>query len=275
VQHAAHALAAPVANATCQQSITEVSRTIESIALQARIVLRQQVAPRVPEFNSRARPADDRLSPVLPPRRISAAAFPAKVARWTAPVVDSGEGTVMIKSGLDPDRLDTASLRALVRDVPDFPQAGIVFRDITPLLGNGAALRSAVDALAALYDGLDSVVGIESRGFILGSPVAYALGVGMVPVRKLGRLPRRTERADYALEYGTNTVEIHADALQPGERVLIVDDVLATGGTAAATAELVERLGGEVAGIAVLIELPELGGRERLANYVVTSLLQY
>jgi adenine phosphoribosyltransferase len=181
----------------------------------------------------------------------------------------------MVESGSSPDSLDTASLQALVRDVPDFPQAGIVFRDITPLLGNGAALRSAVDAIATLYDEIDTVVGIESRGFILGAPVAYALRVGMVPVRKLGRLPRATERADYALEYGTNTVEIHADALQPRERVLIVDDVLATGGTAAATAELVERLGGEVAGIAVLIELPELGGRERLASYAVTSLLQY
>src|SRR3712207_5529402 len=135
--------------------------------------------------------------------------------------------------------------------------------------------RSTVDALAALYEGIDSVVGIESRGFILGAPVAYSLGVGMVPVRKLGRLPRATERADYALEYGTNTVEIHADALAPEERVLIIDDVLATGGTAAATAELVERLGATVAGIAVLIELQGLGGRERLANYPVTSLLQY
>jgi adenine phosphoribosyltransferase len=181
----------------------------------------------------------------------------------------------MVESGSSLGTLDTASLQALVRDVPDFPQAGIVFRDITPLLGNGAALRSAVDTIAALYDEIDTVVGIESRGFILGAPVAYALRVGMVPVRKLGRLPRATERADYALEYGTNTVEIHADALQPRERVLIVDDVLATGGTAAATAELVERLGGEVAGIAVLIELPELGGRERLASYAVTSLLQY
>src|SRR5215203_877488 len=210
-----------------------------------------------------------------PVQWLSAAAFPAKVTRWTAPVVDSGEGTAMVESGSSPDTLDTASLQALVRDVPDFPQAGIVFRDITPLLGNGAALRSAVDAIAALYDEIDTVVGIESRGFILGSPVAYALRVGMVPVRKLGRLPRATERADYALEYGTNTVEIHADALQPRERVLIVDDVLATGGTAAATAELVERLGGEVAGIAVLIELPDLGGRQRLAGYSVTSLLRY
>ena len=181
----------------------------------------------------------------------------------------------MGESDSDPDTLDTSALRALVRDVPDFPHPGIIFRDITPLLGYGAALRFAVDALAGLYQEVDSVIGIESRGFILGAPVAYALGVGMVPVRKLGRLPRPTERADYALEYGTNTVEIHADALQPGERVLIVDDVLATGGTAAATAELVERLGAEVAGIAVLIELPELGGRERLADYAVTSLLRY
>jgi adenine phosphoribosyltransferase len=193
----------------------------------------------------------------------------------TAPVVDSGEGTAMVESDSDSVTLDTSALLALVRDVPDFPQTGIIFRDITPLLGNGAALRSTVDALAGLHQGIDSVIGIESRGFILGAPVAYALGVGMVPVRKLGRLPRPTERADYALEYGTNTVEIHADALRPGERVLIIDDVLATGGTAAATAELVERLGGEVAGIAVLIELPELGGRDRLAGYHVTSLLQY
>jgi adenine phosphoribosyltransferase len=181
----------------------------------------------------------------------------------------------MVESVSDPDMLDTSALRELVRDVPDFPHAGIIFRDITPLLGNGAALRFAVDALAGLYQEIDSVIGIESRGFILGAPVAYALGVGMVPVRKLGRLPRVTERADYALEYGTNTVEIHVDALRPAERVLIIDDVLATGGTAAATAELVERLGGKVAGIAVLIELAELGGRERLAGYHVTSLLQY
>ena len=181
----------------------------------------------------------------------------------------------MVKSDSGRKVVDAVSLTALVRDVPDFPQPGIMFRDITPLLGNGEALRNAVDALAGVYDGVDSVIGIESRGFILGAPVAYALGVGMVPVRKLGRLPRATERADYALEYGTNTVEIHADALLPGERVLIVDDVLATGGTAAATVELVERLGATVVGIAVLIELRGLGGRERLSSYPVTSLLQY
>lgn len=166
-------------------------------------------------------------------------------------------------------------LTDLVVAVPDFPQSGIVFRDITPLLANGAALRAVVDRLAHAHADVDTVVGIESRGFILGAPVAYALGVGMIPVRKLGRLPRQTERADYALEYGVNTVEIHADAIAPGQRVLIVDDVLATGGTAAATADLVERLGGEVAGIAVLIELSGLGGREKLAGYPLTSLLQY
>ena len=176
---------------------------------------------------------------------------------------------------LEQDQDVTAALASLVRDVPDFPQTGILFRDITPLLGDGEALRLAVDVLARTYPDIDVVVGIESRGFILGAPVAYALGVGMVPARKLGRLPRETERADYALEYGTNTIEIHTDAVAPDKRVLIVDDVLATGGTAAATAELVERLGAAVAGIAVLIELTGLGGRERLARYPVTSLLQY
>jgi adenine phosphoribosyltransferase len=170
---------------------------------------------------------------------------------------------------------DVRRLRELVRDVPDFPQPGIIFRDVTPLLGNGAALRTAVDDLARAFQNVDVVVGIESRGFILGAPVAYALGVGMVPVRKVGRLPRATERADYDLEYGTNTLEIHADAVLPGQQVLIVDDVLATGGTAAATAALVERLAGEVAGIAVLIELLGLGGRDRLTGYPVVSLLQY
>jgi adenine phosphoribosyltransferase len=173
------------------------------------------------------------------------------------------------------DGFDASALRALVQDVPDFPQPGILFRDITPLLDDGPALRATVDQMAGIYPDIDKVVGIESRGFILGAPVAYALGVGMVPVRKLGRLPRTTERADYALEYGVNSVEIHTDALRPGERVLIVDDVLATGGTAAATAELVDRVGGVVAGIAVLIELTDLGGRDRLAQYPVSSLLQY
>ena len=181
----------------------------------------------------------------------------------------------MVEIGTGDDWSEASAFKALVQDVPDFPQPGILFRDITPLLDHGPALRAAVDQMAQVYPDIDKVVGIESRGFILGAPVAYALGVGMVPVRKLGRLPRATERADYALEYGANSVEIHSDALQPGERVLIVDDVLATGGTAAATAELVDRVGGVVAGIVVLIELTDLGGRDRLAQYPVTSLLQY
>jgi adenine phosphoribosyltransferase len=171
--------------------------------------------------------------------------------------------------------VEEQTLRGLVHDVPDFPQPGIVFRDITPLLGDGAALRTAVDELAQAFPAVDVIAGIESRGFILGAPVAYALGVGMIPVRKLGRLPRTTETAEYELEYGTNAIEIHADAIVPGQRVVIVDDVLATGGTAAATAELIERLGGEVVGIAVLIELRGLGGRQRLTRYPVVSLLQY
>ena len=171
--------------------------------------------------------------------------------------------------------IEEQSLRQLVHDVPDFPQPGILFRDITPLLGDGTALRTAVDALAEAFPAVDVVAGIESRGFILGAPVAYALGVGMVPVRKRGRLPRTTEAAEYELEYGTNAIEIHADAIAPGQRVLIVDDVLATGGTAAATAELVERLGGKVVGIAVLIELIGLAGRQRLAGHPVASLLRY
>jgi adenine phosphoribosyltransferase len=171
--------------------------------------------------------------------------------------------------------LDVAALRALVKDVPDFPQPGILFRDITPLLADGPALRAVVDALAGIYQGIETVVAIESRGFILGAPVAYALGVGMIPVRKVGRLPRATEREEYALEYGTNTVELHQDAIRPGERVLVVDDLLATGGTIAAAAALVERLGGVVAGVAVLAELSALGGRERLAGYDLTSLIVY
>ena len=166
-------------------------------------------------------------------------------------------------------------LRALVRDVPDFPTPGILYRDITPLLGDGPALRIAVDHLAAAVPDVSVVVGIESRGFILGAPVAYSLGVGLVLVRKMGRLPRETERAEYDLEYGSNTLEIHSDALGPGDRALIVDDVLATGGTAAATVQLVERLGADIAGVAVLIELRALHGREALPGHEVVSLLTY
>jgi adenine phosphoribosyltransferase len=172
-------------------------------------------------------------------------------------------------------QLDVEALRAKVRDVPDFPQPGILFRDITPLLADAAAFRTAVDAMAAPFAGVSIVVAIESRGFILGAPVAYKLGAGLVPVRKVGRLPWQTEREEYALEYGTNVVEIHSDAVRPGERVLIVDDLLATGGTVRAAVNLVERLGATVVGISVLAELGFLDGRALLRGYEVRSLIVY
>jgi adenine phosphoribosyltransferase len=177
---------------------------------------------------------------------------------------------------------------AKVRDIPDYPQPGIVFKDITPLLADGSALTAVVAALAAGHgeaggrDGgwreggwgkIDKVVGIEARGFILAAPVACCLGAGFVPVRKQGKLPAATYAESYQLEYGTATVEVHADAFQPGERVLIVDDVLATGGTAAATASLVRRSGAEAVAVAVLLELGFLDGRARLPGLDVRSLL--
>lgn len=166
-------------------------------------------------------------------------------------------------------------LRAAIRAIPDFPEVGIVFRDITPLLADGALLREAVAAMAATAPDAEIAVGIESRGFIFGAPVACTLGAGFVPVRKLGRLPAATERESYDLEYGANTMEIHRDAIRPGQRVLLVDDVLATGGTMRAAARLVERLGGVVVGIAVLVELADLRGRDRLSGYPITSLIVY
>lgn len=166
-------------------------------------------------------------------------------------------------------------LRAAIRAIPDFPELGIVFRDITPLLADGALLRESVAAMAATAPDAEMVVGIESRGFIFGAPVAVHLGAGFVPVRKLGRLPGETERESYDLEYGANTMEIHLDAIRPGQRVLLVDDVLATGGTMRAAARLVERLGGVVIGIAVLVELADLGGRDVLSGYPLTSLVVY
>jgi adenine phosphoribosyltransferase len=169
------------------------------------------------------------------------------------------------------------ALRGAVRDVPDFPKPGIVFKDITPLLGDHALLRSAVDLLAegARAHRPQRVVAIESRGFIFGSLVADRLGVGFAPVRKPGKLPHRSVRISYALEYGEDALEIHEDAVRPGERVLVVDDVLATGGTARATADLVRRIGGEVAAFAFLIELGFLGGRERLGAGDVVALIRY
>ena len=168
-------------------------------------------------------------------------------------------------------------MKALIRDVPDFPQPGIIFKDITPLLADEIAFSSVIDLIVVHFGRgtVDKVVGIEARGFILASPVAYHFGAGFVPVRKVDKLPWETEAAEYALEYGTATLEIHKDAVTPGERVLIVDDVLATGGTARATAELVERIGGKVVGIAFLIELGFLEGRKQLENHDLFTLITY
>jgi adenine phosphoribosyltransferase len=168
-------------------------------------------------------------------------------------------------------------LRALIRDIPDFPQEGIVFKDITPLLADDDGSSSAIDLIVVRYGrgNVDKVVGIEARGFIIASPVAYHFGAGFVPVRKAGKLPWDTEREEYDLEYGSAVLEIHKDSIRPGERVLIVDDVLATGGTARATAALVERLGGKVVGISCLIELAFLNGREKLGAYDFFALVSY
>lgn len=164
-----------------------------------------------------------------------------------------------------------------VRDIPDFPQKGVLFKDITPLLQDPKAFRIAMDRLAAHYAGagIEAVVGVESRGFIFGAPLAYLLNCGFVPVRKFGKLPSNTVSVEYALEYGTNVVELHTDAIQPGQRVLIVDDLLATGGTVSASIELVEKMGGHIAGIAFLVELGFLKGRERLQGHDVFALIQY
>ncbi len=173
--------------------------------------------------------------------------------------------------------MEIDQLKALIRDVPDFPQEGIVFKDITPLLADEIAFSTVIDLIVVHFGrgNVDKVVGIEARGFILASPVAYHFGAGFVPVRKKDKLPWETEAAEYELEYGTATLEIHRDAIAAGERVLIVDDVLATGGTARATADLVERIGGKVAGIACLIELGFLQGRSRLDGYDLFTLISY
>ena len=169
------------------------------------------------------------------------------------------------------------ALKAAIRDVPDFPKKGIVFKDITTLLKDPALFRRTVDLLAVLCGDrpVDKVVAIESRGFILGGVLASRLGAGFVPVRKPGKLPAKTLRASYALEYGTDTLEIHEDALEKGERVLIVDDVIATGGTAHAAGELVDRLGAKVVAFAFLVELTFLTGREKLAGREILSLIRY
>jgi adenine phosphoribosyltransferase len=166
-----------------------------------------------------------------------------------------------------------ASLLALIRDVPDYPQPGVMFKDITPLLADGPAFAATIEALAKGHEGIDKVAGIEARGFILAAPVACRLGVGFVPVRKVGKLPAPTHSQTYELEYGTATVEVKTDAFAPGERVLLIDDVLATGGTAAATAALIRKCGAQVAALGVLLELGFLNGRGNVPDLDIRSLI--
>jgi adenine phosphoribosyltransferase len=168
-------------------------------------------------------------------------------------------------------------LKQRIREIPDFPKAGILFRDITPLLSDGTAFRQAIDFIGGRYldRKIDIVVGVEARGFIMGSALAYKLGAGNALVRKQGKLPFKTNRSTYALEYGTDTLEIHQDAIRPGQRVVLADDLLATGGTISAAADLVRQLGGEIVEAAFLIELTALNGRERLKGLPVFSLIQY
>jgi adenine phosphoribosyltransferase len=168
-------------------------------------------------------------------------------------------------------------LKQIIREVPDFPKPGILFYDITTLLKDAAGFKNVIDALQAHYrlTRVDLVLGVEARGFIFAPALAYALGAGFIPVRKPNKLPAKTVRETYQLEYGTDSLEIHEDAIQPGQNVLIVDDLLATGGTAAAVGRLVEKLGGKVAGFGFLVELDFLKGRNKLPGYDVFSLLHY
>ena len=170
-----------------------------------------------------------------------------------------------------------SDLSSHIRTVPDFPKPGIGFKDITTLLKNGKALRQSVDELAEKFTGkkIDKIVGIESRGFIFGTAIAYKWNIGFIPVRKPGKLPAETISQEYELEYGTDKIEIHKDAISPADKILIVDDLLATGGTAAATVELVKKLGGDIQGIGFLIELTFLNGRQKLGDYEVVSLIEY
>jgi adenine phosphoribosyltransferase len=173
--------------------------------------------------------------------------------------------------------MDVADLRAKIRDIKDFPTEGILFKDITTLLKDGPAWRFAVDSLASHYqkERVDVVVGVESRGFIFGGAIAHQLNAGFVPVRKLGKLPGKTIEVEYELEYGRDALAMHEDAIKPGQRVLAVDDLLATGGTMGATLRLVEQLGGRVVGVAFMIELAFLKGREKLRNYPLHALISY
>ncbi|MFP4456235.1 MAG: adenine phosphoribosyltransferase [Clostridia bacterium] len=173
--------------------------------------------------------------------------------------------------------MDINKLKEMIREVPDFPKKGIGFKDITPILQDKEAFAYSVNKLVELYkdSNLDIVVGPEARGFIYGAPLAYALNIGFVPIRKEGKLPAEIETIEYELEYGTNIIEIHKDSITSGQRVLVVDDLLATGGTAAAAADLVKKLGGEVVAIAFIIELEFLNGRDSLSDYKVDSLIKF
>lgn len=164
-----------------------------------------------------------------------------------------------------------------IRDVPDFPQKGILFRDITPLLSDGPMYKEAILQLAKFAKNLDAelIAGPEARGYVVGAPLAHTLGIGFVPVRKKGKLPAKTVSVEYALEYGTDTLEVHADAVKPGQRVLVADDLLATGGTMSATIELVRKLGGIVVGAAFFIELHDLHGRDKLPGIAIETLMTY
>jgi adenine phosphoribosyltransferase len=175
------------------------------------------------------------------------------------------------------EAMNEEQLKKLIREVPDFPKKGILFYDITTLLKDKVGFAALIDRLSEHYlnEKIDLVLGMEARGFIFAPALAYRLGAGFVPVRKVGKLPAATVKFDYALEYGTNSLEMHKDAIQPGQRVLIVDDLLATGGTAEATAKLASSLGAEIAGLAFVVELDFLKGRERLKQYDIVSLLHY
>ena len=173
--------------------------------------------------------------------------------------------------------MDLAQMQALIRSIPDFPKAGILFRDITPLLKDKDGFRAVIDLMSGPYlaERIDYVVAIEARGYMLGAPLAYKLHAGLIPVRKPGKLPYEKISTDYALEYGTNSLEIHNDAVTKGQRVLLVDDLLATGGTAAATKKLLERLGAVIVGCVFLVELKALDGRKQLEGTPVTAFIQY
>jgi len=167
-------------------------------------------------------------------------------------------------------------IKEKIRSIPDYPKKGVLFRDITPLLRDGPLFRACIDAIAEHFEGhVDAVAGVEARGFIIGSAVAYKLGKGFIPIRKEGKLPYDKVKKTYSLEYGEETIEIHKDALAKGERILLVDDLLATGGTAKASCELIESLGGKIAGVAFIIELTDLHGRDKLSDKDVFTLVKY